>query len=301
MAPSANAFPQRAASAIPALLECVHACTDAARLRDALPFVVGGAQVGLVMPGVARLLRRWPEVYRVGDGCIELIAGGDSVQARSDAVMETVLALRDAGDVERLRGWRGETWPVKASFHAEPCLLVERAAVPMFGALAFGSFVNGLCADDHLWIGRRSASKQTYPGRLDVIAAGGLSHGESPSTNVVKECVEEASIPPSIAARAVPAGLISYATADESGLGVKRDCCFVFDLELPATFVPTPHDGEVETFRKMHVGEVLDSLVSAPHGWKPNVCLVIIDLLVRRGYLSPDADGYVELVRALRQ
>lgn len=37
-------------------------------------------------------------------------------------------------------------------------------------------------------------------------------HGLSPSDNVVKECQEEASIPPALAATAKPVGAVSYMT-----------------------------------------------------------------------------------------
>jgi hypothetical protein len=33
---------------------------------------------------------------------------------------------------------------------------------------------------------------------------------------------------------------------------------------------------------------------------KPNCYLVIIDFLVRRGFVSPDTPGYLDLVRELR-
>lgn len=56
--------------------------------------------------------------------------------------------------------------------------------------------------------------------------------------NVVKECEEEASIPPELAARAKPVGAVSYTSLQPAGL--KRDVLFCFDLELPADFEPQP-------------------------------------------------------------
>lgn len=35
--------------------------------------------------------------------------------------------------------------------------------------------------------------------------------------------------------------------------------------------------------------------------YKPNCCIVIIDFLVRRGWLTPDMPGYAQLVAELRQ
>ena len=63
------------------------------------------------------------------------------------------------------------------------------------------------------------------------------------------------------------------------------DVQFVFDLELPADFVPVPVDGEVECFELWDLERVC-ALIEAPTGggalFKPNVCLVVIDFLIRK-------------------
>jgi hypothetical protein len=74
-------------------------------------------------------------------------------------------------------GWRNELYPVTAAFDAQPALLLERAAAAHFGIRAYGVHVNGyvVAADGSkkLWVARRSAAKQTWPGKLDHIVAGG--------------------------------------------------------------------------------------------------------------------------------
>ena len=63
------------------------------------------------------------------------------------------------------------------------------------------------------------------------------------------------------------------------------DVLFSFDLELPAEFVPVPVDGEVECFELWDLERVC-ALIEAPTGggalFKPNVCLVVIDFLIRK-------------------
>jgi len=256
----------------------------------------------MMLQNSANELRRFPNTFRVTDDEVRLIAGGDSVEMRSEAVMRTLEALRDDGRIDMLRGWRSETWPMKRSFYAPPEVLVERAAIPMFGVPAFGCFVNGLVGASHIWVGRRSRTKATYAGKLDLIAAGGLSHGELPSENVLKECEEEASIPRQLAQQARSAGLVSYTALDETGWGIKRDTLFVYDLHLPPPdqFRPAPGDDEVESFELLSIKEVMRSIADTPDEWKPNVALVLIDLCVRLGHISPDREGYLELVHSLR-
>lgn len=62
-------------------------------------------------------------------------------------------------------------------FYSPPLLLIERASAVYFGIRAYGVHVNGYVeqADGSilLWVGRRSASKSTWPSKLDHIVAGG--------------------------------------------------------------------------------------------------------------------------------
>lgn len=271
------------------------------------PFRVGGSDVGLVLPKAAAELERFPEVFRVAEDSVDLIAGGDSLEARSDAVAGVLQQLRDSGRIPMLKGWRSEGWPVKESFHAPVQLVIERAAGPLFGVGGFGCHINGFVSAGpdakvplSLWVARRAKTKPTYPGKLDHMVAGGLSHGERPGDNVIRECAEEASIPPEIAKKAKPAGFVSYSQRDETNWGVKRDVIFCYDLDMPRDFSPTANDGEVDGFELWDMQRVIDSITADNDEWKPNVAVVIIDMLIRRGLLTPEDAGYVELVHALR-
>ena len=46
-----------------------------------------------------------------------------------------------------------------------------------------------------IWVPKRAKTKQTWPGYLDNSVAGGLPSGLSPFECLVKEVMEEASIP----------------------------------------------------------------------------------------------------------
>ena len=137
------------------------------------------------------------------------------------AAMERVLrALEREGIV---KGWRNESYPVTTDFSAPPLFQMERAGVPHFGVRAFGVHMNGYVrrADGlHMWIGRRARDKPTFPGMLDNTVAGGQPIGLGLVENLIKECKEEAGIPPEIARRAVPVGCITYCT--EAADGIKQ-------------------------------------------------------------------------------
>jgi len=222
-----------------------------------------------------------------------------TTEQRSEAAANVTAALRDAGVIT---GWRDELFPVNESYGDPPVMLVERAAASLLGIRAYGVHVNGfVTAPDgtlRLWVARRSMSKPTWPGKLDHLVAGGLPAGVEPKECVVKECGEEASIPPELAGTAKPVGVITY-NANYQGC-CKRDVLFCYDLELPGDFVPVAADGEVESFELFDIPRLMET-ISRTDEFKTNCAVVIIDFLVRHGYLSPEEPGYAALVKSLRQ
>jgi isopentenyldiphosphate isomerase len=154
------------------------------------------------------------------------------------------------------------------------------------------------------WLGRRSSQKPTWPGMLDHIVAGGQPHGISVVDNMRKECEEEASIPAALAQHAVPVGVCSYEYSNAKSL--RRDVIFCYDLLLPDSFVPAPLDGEVEEFLLLPVEEVAEivnnttSTTPRTAQFKDNCNLVVIDFLVRHGYLTPERPEYLQILKELR-
>lgn len=199
-------------------------------------------------------------------------------------------------------GWRNEMYPVVNFFGASPFFSLERAAVPYFGTKAYGVHINGFSVDSngkmYLWVARRSMTKQTFPGMLDHVVAGGQPVGLSCKENVIKECDEEAGIPREIAERAMPVSAVSYEDIEASRL--KRDVLFCYDLELPFDFKPYNKDGEVDNFTLFPIEEV-KKILQTSEAYKPNCALVVIDFLFRHGYITPDQTGYLQILTSLRQ
>ncbi|KAJ9507975.1 hypothetical protein QJQ45_021307 [Haematococcus lacustris] len=245
-----------------------------------------------------------------------------TLESRTQAVAGVLAQLRGEG---LITGWRDELYPVTPSYYAAPLMLVERAAATHFGIKAYGVHVNGFVrhqdGSHSLWVARRSISKPNWPGKLDHLVAGGQPHGLSPTENVVKECWEEAGVAAHLADAARPVGVVSYRTGNGpissqketqaaaplvpaaavvSATGLKPDVLFVYDLELPEDFKPQAQDGEVEQFMLWPVSKVAE-VVSNTTEFKTNCNLVIIDWLVRHGYITPEQPGYLDVVKGLRQ
>lgn len=267
-------------------------------------FEVDDVMLGQVMPSNLAKLLESPIFEMTEKDTLTLSSqAGNTCSSRTEAVKSVMEDLRDRGDVP---GWRDELLPVSSSFYDNPVFLMERAAIPILGALEYGVHLNGLVQRpnerEFMWLARRSATKSKYPGFLDHIVAGGQPAGLTLMENVVKECLEEAGIPNELVVEGInPAGAISYETYIEERQCISRVVLFCYDLWLPSSFEPTPVDGEVSEFFLWNVDQVKETF-HPKYGdpIKPNCYLVIADYLLRKGHISPEIPGYLDALRELR-
>ncbi len=270
-------------------LDCIAACRGWVP-GDYRPFTIDGMALGHVPHDFARRLADFPQVFDVSDRAVGLAPTLKGFAERTAAVAEVLGRLREAGEIPR---WRDEAYPVFRHWGDAPLLLMERAAVPLFGLRAYGVHLNGFVRGPEgvsLWVARRARNKATAPGKLDHLAAGGQPHGLGVMENLIKECAEEAGMAPELAARAVPVGLITYRCTWEEVL--RDDVLFCFDLDVPT-------DGEVDSFALWPMSRVMKTIRDSDE-FKFNVALVILDFAVRHGILGPDDADYEQIVAGLR-
>ena len=262
-----------------------------------VPLTAGNERVGLLRRDNAEALRRFPDVFAAGEDGVELVARGD-VAAVSHAIDAVIDALVSEGRVPK---WRNETFEAAPRWGAPPVFCLDRGAVPFFGTRAYGVHLNGYLRQGNklcLWIGRRSPDKQVAPNKLDNLVAGGIGNGHGVDETLLKEGEEEASIPRSLLNHAISVSAISYRM--ETKLGIRDDVLFVYDLEMPADFVPQNRDGEIVHFELMPASAVLDQ-IRTTSDFKFNVNLVILDFAVRHGLLRPDDPEYLDVATGLHR
>jgi 8-oxo-dGTP pyrophosphatase MutT (NUDIX family) len=277
------------------LIDHIHRC-QSADMRKFLPWLIAGHPVGWVRRDVAERLGKYPTVFATDGKAVRLRDHLASFDHRTAAVGDVARDLYEAGV---FTGWRNEWFPVMPRFGTPPLMRLERAAVPMFGAHAYGVHMNGFVRDGaklKLWIGTRGDDRPIEPGKLDHLVAGGIPFGMSVQECLVKESEEEASIPAALAARAKPVGAVRYRMEHQGW--VRNDTMFVYDLEVPADFTPVNEDGEIASFRLMELDEV-EAILSAGEDYKFNVALVLIDFLIRHGHLTPKHPDYSDLALGL--
>ena len=279
------------------LLDHIRFCQrrDMSRYR---PFVVGGERVGWVEHGLAQRLLGDSAAFQGDETVLRLSPAFADLESRSQAMADAASRLVADGTLPKLRG---EDFPAASTHAGLPLFKIDRNAVALFGIKACGVHMNGFVArpdGPHLWIGRRAKDKSIAPGKLDHLVAGGQPHGLGIRENLIKECAEEAAISESLAARAIPTGIVSYLMEYEGG--VRDDVLFVFDLELPDDFQPRNTDGEIEEFMLWPAERVLRE-IDTTDNFKFNVNLVMIDFLIRHGVIAPERPDYLDLLAGLRR
>lgn len=265
------------------------------------PLYCQGHQVGLVSATVEKELSNYPQVFDISAKKVDLCPGLTGHEVVSKQIDAALRSLRQKNMFPALRGWREETYSIRSHFSQPPLFSMERAATCMFGLRQYGVDINGYvvseCGNEiSIWMQRRSRNKPTWPGRLDNFVSGGLSDGHGIKETVVKEALEEANLPSSLAKNIRPAGCVSFFFESERGIFPQTE--FVFDLELPKEFVPQNNDGEVDEFILVPSSQVISRLCSPD--MKTTSCPVTLDFLIRHGIIShetePDLPELLELL-----
>jgi 8-oxo-dGTP pyrophosphatase MutT (NUDIX family) len=266
--------------------------------------------LGYMLPSVAEVFRGIPSWELDDDDRTITLKAGSTASERSKAVETTFLAMRETGHFKVLNKWRNELYAVYGK-GKELLFNVERSASPLLGVVTYGVHLTAYTrskdtGEIKIWTPRRAKTKQTYGGMLDNAVAGGIASGESPYESLVRECAEEASLPEQLVrSKAQAAGTVTYYYIRDERAGgetnlMQPECQYIYDIELPEDVIPKPGDDEVEEFYLWSIDEVKDAMRKGE--FKPNCALVVLDFLVRHGFLTSENDrDFIEIVSRLHR
>ncbi|RLV95620.1 Uncharacterized protein JA1_000873 [Spathaspora sp. JA1] len=234
---------------------------------------------------------------------IQLGSEFTTVEKRNSVFNQVAIEWRD--NIKQLdhrlkKGWRNELYTVYNPTNT-PYVLIERAFSVLLGVVTYGVHINGYIksadGDLKMWIPTRSATKPTYPGMLDNMVGGGLGYPHGIWETVVKECYEEAGLSEEFVTKhAKCTGVLSYMYGTDDGR-VQPEVEYIYDIEFENEYdvIPKPIDGEVSEFKLMDLQEILTKLEHKQ--FKPNCGMVIVDFLIRHGYITPESEpNYFEIL-----
>ena len=252
-----------------------------------------GDRIGFVRRTNLSYLTNYDTVFKIFSNVIHFIDRSQSPEDRSSLLKEIVddLVLRSV--IPKLQG---ELYGIAQNWGEKILAVIDRRAVSFFGIRAYGVHVNGYFKKNnqvYLWIGKRSDTKTIEPGKLDNMVAGGLPIGLTPFQNLIKESYEEAGLSQNLASKACSVGTIHYAMED--CLGLKPDTLFLYDLEVPESFVPHNQDGEISHYQAMSCESILETLHQGDQ-FKQNVVLVLIDFFIRHGFITLQSETDYQMI-----
>ena len=259
------------------------------------PWSIDEKRVGYVHRKIVPKLLNFPYVFNMESDSLKMSKNLNTAQERSQALEEILKTFIRAGEI------LDEKYAVCPEVGQPALMTIDRGAADLFGILSTGFHLNGIVQSGQnlkMWVATRAKNRGTFPGLLDNMVAGGQPAGLTLEENVIKECHEEASIEEKLARRAVPSGQISYTM--QVGTKMRRHVMYVYDLELPSSYRPTPLDGEVEKFELLPIENIIDIVKSCPNSFKFNCNLVIIDFLIRHCFILVNHPDYHDIVNGLK-
>lgn len=260
-----------------------------------LPLLLADRRIGFVSRDNAQFLAALPRIFDLSSDAVHVVASIEGVSALTSAFAEASDGLVRAG-VAKLRH---EKFAVTGGWGGALLFELDRGMIEFFGVRAYAVHLNGWrrgVDGPEFWIARRAMSKALAPGKLDNMVAGGIGAGYTAWETLIKEAGEEAGVPEALAASARATGATRYRT--EMAGGMRDEVLFLYDLQVPADFVPSNVDGEVEDFRILPVRQCLQ-LVSDTDEFMYDVNLVLIDFGLRHGLIVPEDPDYLALIEGL--
>ncbi len=256
-----------------------------------------GFPIGYVHKDFVHYVSQNP-MFLLDKGNLHIVEDYHDSQKLTDAFSKINRELEDNGIIRNSHG--GEEYNVVHSGFTNPLFKISRAAAGFWGIRVFGVHVNGLSERNgqwHMWVAKRAKSRSA-PGLLDHMVCGGLDSSLSIQENLIKEAQEEANINAQDIIKASPAGMVSCWI--QTGHFLNRFTPIIYDLVLDKDFEPVNKDGAVESFSTM----ALDDICKQPEKialFKVSAYPVLVNLLIRHGYIEADHPEYLSLCASLNR
>lgn len=232
-------------------------------------------------PWLSYVLADWPH---------RLVHHQDGVWLAADDWLMLADALQNMAhgwhSLGYLNGWRNERFAVEDS-KGRALFALERAAFRPLGLSSRAVHINGLAETEQgwcFWIARRSPFKAVDPDKLDNLVGGGLAAGERIEEALRREGFEEAGLPEEHLAGAAEQSRVLSLRAVPRGL--HREWLHVFDVVLPAGWVPENQDGEVAEFMLLPPPAVLEAMLAGR--FMNDALLATLDACLRYGLVPAD-------------
>ncbi|CEH19076.1 Thiamine pyrophosphokinase [Ceraceosorus bombacis] len=214
-----------------------------------------------------------------------------------------------------LDGWRDELYDVYASTNSADGIssvlfadLYRNGKWPLYDVYASTNSADGissvLFADLHRsgkWPVDRSLDVSASPASQPFFA---LERSACALFGVATECAEEAGWPEELVRpRLQQVIFTSYfyqtETEHEEGGWIQPEVEFTYALELPKEAIPTPEDGEAESFELMSIHDCLRTMRAG--AWKANTAPILLQFLLLNNLLHVEDESLEGILQQVQQ
>lgn len=243
----------------------------------------------------------WPEYWLIDVKyrTLHLLSPPDTLDPydrRTALVNETILEAKKEGKIKEMT--RISEQVAVCTLDGKPVFEMNSQGTEIFGNVSFSVQLIAWTMRPEgklYWLQRRAMTKAVCPGHLGTIAGGGLHVGEKKSDAMAREAQEEASIPLDLSrSRMKACGTVSYHRARSflGNAGSYPIVSYVYEMELPETFVPEPNDGEVDEFITMTESHIIGVLYEG--GFRPMLTALLVDHFYRHGSIDADNEPHLQ-------
>ena len=217
-----------------------------------LPLLIASQQVGSIEESRASLLQKAGLVTIHNQG---IHLGEHELNAQLANIASW---LQKHGMADQ---WRGELLAVTDASGKEYGI-IERAAARPLGITTFAVHLVGRAQNGDFWLQRRAPHKSIDPGKLDTLAGGLVSAGETLQTALLRETWEEAGLklPDLLATHQQGQTKVRQPVNPEVG-GYMVEHGFWYEYQIPPHLKPMNQDGEVTEFVKLSPQELIEQML----------------------------------------
>lgn len=265
-------------------------------LDDFVPVLVDGRQIGWTTHDFSKKVSHFSDVWVLGPAGLTLSPRFTDFEGRRKAVDDNFVAMSDQGIIPKMPDYSafgGIDWlAVHAHEDGEVLFTVKRFYACFLGIQIHSVVMNGFTGDKY-WTAIRSQNVESGAGKLDLIVAGAIRHGESRYEALQHEGFEEAGLTAADLQNAVEVGRLHVPNIHKNGFFFD-EWFSVFDLDLgdkqPIVNLPV----EVDGFKLLTIPQLLANVENGDV-FKQHINLVVTDFLIRHGHLTPDHPRFEEL------
>lgn len=270
-------------------------------LTHFVPIYVEHEQIGWTKTDFAKLLGQFDFAWIFSQDRLTLNPNLVGFEQISQTIHDVFLEISAQGHFPVLPDYSaigGDDWlPVGQERWTNPLLRVHRFYSTCLGIRRESVMLHAY-EEDKMWLAVRGAGVEDDVGRYDMVASGCMVMGQTVQEALLHEGEEECGLSQKYMTD-VKSGAELHTMYHTSAGFILDEIFHVFDMNTQNGFQPkVVSSREVSHFELLPISEVIE-LVEKSNRIKPQIAYILVDFLIRHGYLKSDTPSYTKIIDEL--